>query len=342
MSYPVAAHSPSPSCESPSPSASTSALPDQPPRKRSRSEMTSEERKEARAHRNRIAAQNSRDRRKAQFGWLERRVAELEEENRRLRAGLPTAPPPPPPYVPPQNLIPLLTHPSLVPSPQVIPVLEDAQRAAQDRERERENEELKERIRTLERGWDAVVKALQQQGLPTGLPSPAVTSTPTTTTLITPVSPAQTSPSSPSTSSIPTTAPPPSATTTTTSQLSTGFPSPAPSQLSEFDSAPTAPSDDVSARHLARVASVEPRSSALQRAVTSSQSALKVSSLLLSIPHPPSPTLTTTRMMTHAWKTCSGRSLSRTRRSRRPHPSLDPYKRLLLCRPLPPQPPRRK
>lgn len=333
MSYPTAAHSPSPSCESPSPSASTSALPDQPPRKRSRSEMSSEERKEARAHRNRIAAQNSRDRRKAQFGWLERRVAELEEENRRLRAGLPTAPPPPP-YVPPQNLIPLLTHPSLVPSPQVIPVLEDAQRAAQDRERERENEELKERIRTLERGWDAVVKALQQQGLPTGLPSPAVSSTPTTT-IVTPVTPAQTSPSSPSNPSIPTAAPP------STSQLSTSFPSPAPSQLSEFDAAPLAPSDDVSARHLARVASVEPRSAALQRAVTSSPAALKVSlSRLLSTPRPPSPTLTTSLTMTHAWKTCSGRSLSRTRRSRRPHPSLDPYKRqqlLLLCRP-----PRRK
>jgi len=50
--------------------------------------MTPEERKEARAHRNRIAAQNSRDKRKAQFGALEKRVAELEEENRRLRAGM--------------------------------------------------------------------------------------------------------------------------------------------------------------------------------------------------------------------------------------------------------------
>ena len=53
----------------------------EPPRKRSRSEVTAEERKEARAHRNRIAAQNSRDRRKAQFSYLERRVAELEEEH---------------------------------------------------------------------------------------------------------------------------------------------------------------------------------------------------------------------------------------------------------------------
>ncbi|KAH6897513.1 hypothetical protein BKA70DRAFT_1315900 [Coprinopsis sp. MPI-PUGE-AT-0042] len=268
MSF-TTAHSPSPSCESPSPSPSTSALPDQPPRKRSRSEMSSEERKEARAHRNRIAAQNSRDRRKAQFGWLERRVAELEEENRRLRAGLPTAPPPPS-YVPAPGLhIPLLSHvaPAMVPSPQVIPVLsaEDAQRAVQDRERERENEELKERIRTLERGWDAVVKALQQQGLPTGLPAPAPVSTSTTTsstTVTSAPSPVQPSPSSPSTSSAPTAAPP-----TTTTQLSTGFPSPAPSQISEFDFAsPSSPaalstshqpqSDDVTARHLAAGGSI--------------------------------------------------------------------------------------
>ncbi|KAG8213678.1 hypothetical protein J3R82DRAFT_10375 [Butyriboletus roseoflavus] len=67
---------------------------DEPPRKRSRSAVTPEERKEARAHRNRIAAQNSRDRRKAQFTLLEQRVAELEEENRRLRAGIHVSPSP--------------------------------------------------------------------------------------------------------------------------------------------------------------------------------------------------------------------------------------------------------
>ena len=50
------------------------------------SATTSEERK-ARAHRNRIAAQNSRDKRKARFSYLERRVADFDEENRRLRAG---------------------------------------------------------------------------------------------------------------------------------------------------------------------------------------------------------------------------------------------------------------
>ncbi|KAF7321719.1 BZIP domain-containing protein [Mycena kentingensis (nom. inval.)] len=102
-----------------------------PSRKRQRTAASSEERKEARAHRNRIAAQNSRDRRKAQFSHLERRVAELEEENRQLRAGL-VAPPPAP-----------------------------------QSDRDRENEELRERIRTLEKGWDAVMKALAAQGLPT-------------------------------------------------------------------------------------------------------------------------------------------------------------------------------
>ncbi|KAJ3778223.1 hypothetical protein FB446DRAFT_796798 [Lentinula raphanica] len=55
-------------------------------------EQSSEEGKEARAHRNRIPAQNSRDLRKAQSSYLEQRVAELEEENRQLRAGMGLSP----------------------------------------------------------------------------------------------------------------------------------------------------------------------------------------------------------------------------------------------------------
>ncbi|EPQ57104.1 hypothetical protein GLOTRDRAFT_127481 [Gloeophyllum trabeum ATCC 11539] len=138
----------------PSPSDSTSgkrsSSPDSnvegPSRKRQRSDATSEERREARMHRNRIAAQNSRDRRKAQFSYLERRVAELEEENRQLRASLGT-----------QGFI----------------RAQDTGSLGQEKERarDRENEELKERIKTLERGWEAVVKALAAQGLPTGLSS---------------------------------------------------------------------------------------------------------------------------------------------------------------------------
>ncbi|KAJ3855234.1 hypothetical protein EV368DRAFT_79845 [Lentinula lateritia] len=119
-----------------------------PSRKRPRTEQSSEDRKEARAHRNRIAAQNSRDRRKAQFSYLERRVAELEEENRQLRAGMGMSP------------AVATSAPVLVSSAPI--------KSSSDEARDRENEELKERIRTLEKGWDAVVKALAERGLPTG------------------------------------------------------------------------------------------------------------------------------------------------------------------------------
>ncbi len=137
---------PSPPADSPSPAPTSPEA--GPPRKRSRSEVTPEERKEARAHRNRIAAQNSRDRRKAQFTFLERRVAELEEENKQLRAGMGLA---------------QLRH------------SEDTSSEQREREkaRERENEELKERIKTLENGWDAVVKALAASGLPLSIPTPS-------------------------------------------------------------------------------------------------------------------------------------------------------------------------
>ncbi|EIN11431.1 hypothetical protein PUNSTDRAFT_141797 [Punctularia strigosozonata HHB-11173 SS5] len=132
---------------SPAPSSSDDGHPSGPARKRPRTEMTAEERREARAHRNRIAAQNSRDRRKAEFALLNQRVAELEEENRQLRAGMGLAP---------------------------------SSRQADHHERakwERENEELKERIKSLEQGWDTIVRALAAQGLPTGLPLTAPSST---------------------------------------------------------------------------------------------------------------------------------------------------------------------
>ena len=58
------------------------------------------------AHRNRIAAQNSHEKRKARFSYQERRVAELEEENRKLRAGGLVPPP----------AIPLSTFVSVFPS----------------------------------------------------------------------------------------------------------------------------------------------------------------------------------------------------------------------------------
>ena len=128
-----------------SPSPSSSSLSDPgPSRKRPRSDLSSDERKEARAHRNRIAAQNSRDRRKAQFAFLEHRVNELEEENRQLRISL-----------------------SLLSQGQQPPPVPDI-----------ENAELKEHIRTLGRGWDAFVKALAAQGFPIGCAPPATLPSP--------------------------------------------------------------------------------------------------------------------------------------------------------------------
>ncbi|KAI6125775.1 hypothetical protein EV401DRAFT_2068159 [Pisolithus croceorrhizus] len=118
----------------------------EPPRKRPRSNISPEERKEARAHRNRIAAQNSRDRRKAHFSYLERRVAELEEENHRLRAGLSASP-----------------APSTSSAPDIEYEREHSRRRAEE-QRERENQELRERIRTLEKGYEAVVRALAAHG----------------------------------------------------------------------------------------------------------------------------------------------------------------------------------
>ncbi|CAE6458619.1 unnamed protein product [Rhizoctonia solani] len=118
----------------PSPAASSSSSN---PRKRARpSDMSAEERKEARAQRNRIAAQCSRDRRKQQFAELEARVQELEEENRRLRAGAVVEPP----------------------KPKV------AQKSIEQESREKENEELRERVRQLEKAWENVSLLLSSLG----------------------------------------------------------------------------------------------------------------------------------------------------------------------------------
>ncbi|KAI9455228.1 hypothetical protein BJY52DRAFT_656210 [Lactarius psammicola] len=114
------------------------------PRKRSRSDMTAEERKEARAHRNRIAAQNSRDKRKAQFSALEARINELEVENRALRAGI--------------------VHSRPV-------AIDNAEQRAADAAREAETRTLRERVRTLETAWEAIIRTLQTQGTMAGLPT---------------------------------------------------------------------------------------------------------------------------------------------------------------------------
>ena len=231
-----------------------------PSRKRPRTSSTdstkepslSEQRKEARAHRNRIAAQNSRDRRKAQFSFLERRVAELEDENRRLRAGI---------HVPASPSTPAQT-PVYASQLALSNVLEDRLRAERERERERENAELKERIHTLERAWDTVMKAITAQGLPAALGTAPVPSTPAIPVVAT---------------SIP-------LPTTTTKPAYTAFPSPAPSH-SSLDLEPITPvsspvataaarprTNADSTRHLARVATTGGpslvRSVSLQRVVS--------------------------------------------------------------------------
>lgn len=255
------------------PSPSTSAAPspspsnDGPPsRKRPRSEMSSEERKEARAHRNRIAAQNSRDRRKAHYSCLEQRVAELEEENRILRAN--------------QFQAPITVHRSA----------EDEQE--RDKARDRENEELRERIKTLEKGWDAVVKALAAQGLPTGIPAPPPAHSP--------------SPESPTT--FPVIVP-----NTTVFPIS---PSPSHTSLStssfdfEFDVA-----ESESTRQLARLATTEvtPPSVPQQR-VDTLQTNINISqSNCRQIPN-----RRQRLSLTPRWKTSSGRFLPHPHRQRRP------------------------
>lgn len=121
----------------PSTSSAPSSPPAHNPRKRPRSDLSPEEKREARAHRNRIAAQNSRDKRKAQFHQLEQRVAELEAENSQLRSSLASA------------------QPGLVLAPTL---------SERERQRDRENQELRERIKVLEQGWASVVQALTAAG----------------------------------------------------------------------------------------------------------------------------------------------------------------------------------
>ncbi|KAF9467421.1 hypothetical protein BDZ94DRAFT_1318833 [Collybia nuda] len=228
--------SPSPAPESEAGSSTSGS------RKRPRTEASSEDRKEARAHRNRIAAQNSRDRRKAQFSYLERRVAELEDENRVLRAGM--------------------NGPPVVPSPTFVPntlatQAEEERKRREARERERENEELKERIKTLERGWDAVMKALAAQGLPLATSAP--------------------SPSTP-TPSIPASKPISSPTPPTSSALSAPIypisPAPSPASLDFSPSEQPEPEQKQEpTRHLARVATISvltPPQMSLQRTPTPS------------------------------------------------------------------------
>ncbi|KAG8997648.1 hypothetical protein FRB93_014008 [Tulasnella sp. JGI-2019a] len=161
--YAPTAQAPSPACSSSSPSSNNS-------RKRPRTDYaTSEERKEARAERNRVAAQVSRDRRKAEFGELRERVNALERENAALRAASSSG-----------AVSALFT--TTIGTPTVL-----------ETEREKENRELKERVRVLENALSTlsqnVVNALQGVSggmgalsnlLPPVTPAPATYSAPIT------------------------------------------------------------------------------------------------------------------------------------------------------------------
>ncbi|KAJ7346892.1 hypothetical protein DFH08DRAFT_205142 [Mycena albidolilacea] len=274
-------HSPSPRPESPEPG---------PSRKRPRTSSTStEDRKEARAHRNRIAAQNSRDRRKAQFTYLERRVSELEEENRQLRAGL------------------------VAPSPRPDQLKTEEQE--RERAKELENEELRERIKSLEKGWDVVIMTLKAQGLSGALTAAAQSAAEPTNSTSTPAAASE-----PPTKQQPADSPSPEFPTEPTMT----FPiSPAPSHNSlDFDLdtlssssfmsspvlTPKTEHDLDSTRHLARVASivggVPPPPMALQRVVSTSVSRSPVSRApTTAAPLPRKP-----RSTTQPWRTCSARS----------------------------------
>ncbi|KIM26991.1 hypothetical protein M408DRAFT_25012, partial [Serendipita vermifera MAFF 305830] len=105
------------------------------PKRRARGSMTAEERREARAHRNRLAAQSSRDRKKVQFETLSGRVSQLEHENRSLRLGLSTS-----------------SSPSV------------------DDGLAKENAELRARIQQLEQAWQNMTKILGTMIIPQQLP----------------------------------------------------------------------------------------------------------------------------------------------------------------------------
>ncbi|CAG8604318.1 1922_t:CDS:1 [Acaulospora colombiana] len=148
-------------------------------KRRPRGSMTAEERREARAHRNRLAAQSSRDRKKAQFEQLATRLAELEEENRSLRLGL------------------------------ARPTSASSSSSSLEAGLLQENQDLRARVQQLELAWQNMTKILATMAIPVPLPSSssaalpamATTTRPTTNTPISndpklPLSPAPTSSSS--------------------------------------------------------------------------------------------------------------------------------------------------
>ncbi|KAF9255916.1 hypothetical protein L218DRAFT_262378 [Marasmius fiardii PR-910] len=326
--------------QSPEPSPSTSS---QPPRKRPRNEeITPEERREARAHRNRIAAQNSRDRKKAHFSYLERRIAELEEENRQLKAGF-----------------------SVPDSTSTTTSSTSGEQDAKDKE----NQELRARIATLEEGLEAVVKAFTTHGMPPTLPptgsvavaamsssstapagssttpSATVTSTPshhpspisTPPTTLTPATDLSSTPSFhvPSINDLFST---PSSSTLSLPSPSVSTPLPLPISTPIIPPSESDP-ESQSTRHLARVATIRsgeipPSRMSLQRVDLNSTLALpsppsKEAMTALLSPPQPLPMISRSPSMSRRWKLSSARSSTATvsvSSQRRPR-----VYRLLIC-----------
>lgn len=242
-------------------------------KRRRTTSMTTEERKEARAHRNRIAAQNSRDRRKAHYTNLEHRIAELEAENQQLRAQSPSA---------------------------------DAAR---------ENAELRERIKTLESGWQTVLTALAAQGLPLPGMAPAAPSTASCPPVIAAQLPVSLAPTTFPLSPAPTVESP-------LESVSHDFDSPSPSAfapsplVSDFDMQPQESqqplfvppsSTSESTRHLARMANTSSEVSQ-QRVVSpafpmvTSPASLALASVRIT------PVKSTTPSRTRRWRISSAKS----------------------------------
>jgi hypothetical protein len=255
--YFAAAQSP---VSAPSPASSKGSTTAQPSRKRPRTDFqTSEERKEARAERNRIAAQVSRDRRKAEFTDLRDRVAFLERENAALRQQAATSTSLTTPQT---SSLGLAQVPAIGTTSHTVEI-------------ERENRELKERVRVLENALSTLSQNVANalKGVGTGSSIGGALS--------------HLLPASPSTSILPSTSNMTAQTTPTAPAFAAGFT--ATTTPVNATTPLVGASASSSTRHLARVACVLSPSlddeTSLQRVEPTEQSA---SSLL-----PPTPTTQT-------------------------------------------------
>ncbi|KAG9046174.1 hypothetical protein FS837_004929 [Tulasnella sp. UAMH 9824] len=221
--YFAAAAAPSP-VSAPSPASSKGSPTAQPSRKRPRTDFqTSEERKEARAERNRIAAQVSRDRRKAEFSDLRDRVSFLERENAALRQQAATSTSLTTPQT---SSLGLAQVPAIGTTSHTVEI-------------ERENRELKERVRVLENALSTLSQNVANalKGVGTGSSIGGALS--------------HLLPASPSTSILPSTSNMTAQTTPTAPAFTAGFTAPVNATTPLVGA--SAPS---STRHLARVACV--------------------------------------------------------------------------------------